>query len=77
MLVHHPNTIFNGFLRIGKFNFLTIEDDFPLGRLLNSKKNFHQGGFPRAIFTNQSVDLPFNDAEIYFLIRNDTIGIDF
>ena len=55
LLVHHGNTVFQGFLGIFKVDFLAVEEDLASVLLVNAEQTFHQGGLTGTIFAHQGM----------------------
>jgi len=77
MLMHHTETFVYGVKRRLNHCFLTVEKNPAVGRALNSKKNFHQRRFSRAVFPRQRVNFSGINAQIHAVIGYHAIGINF
>ena len=63
MLEHHADAQFGGVLRTFELHCLAIPDDFAFIGAQQTVEDFHQGGFARAVLSQQRVDLPALDTE--------------
>ena len=59
VLVHHADAQRVGVVRVFDMDYLPVFADFALFRLIHAKEHAHQGGFARAVFAQQRVNLAF------------------
>ena len=76
LLMDDTDSLFSGSRRILKINFLTAHVHFPVGRLLNARDHFHQGGLSGAVFADQNVYLSLEKIEGY-AVQGFCTGINF
>ena len=67
--MHHADARFQGVHRTAEIDLGAVYQNFSLiaARLLNdahAEKDIHQGGFARAVFTNQAENTPFSKGKI-------------
>ena len=68
-LVDNADSVIIGVLRRELAEFLTADDYFSLGRLVNARKNFHQGRFTGSVLSEQDVYFARLDIEGNILQR--------
>ena len=64
-LVERDDLLSKRFPRVGKINLLAAQKDTPAVPLVRAGDDFHQRRLPRAILTDQSMDLAADTLEIY------------
>ncbi|MPM51890.1 hypothetical protein SDC9_98641 [bioreactor metagenome] len=69
VLMHHADAQGDGLAGSGDLHRLALPDDLPLLRMVQPIENVHQGGFSRAVFSQQSMDLPRRNGEIDVIHR--------
>jgi hypothetical protein len=57
-------------LRVSDFDLPAIEENLPGAFLVRSAQDLHQGGFARAVFSEQDVNFAFAQLEIDFIQRD-------
>ena len=72
VLVDHADPQADGLVRRCNLHWLAVNADLPGSWLQHSEQNVHQGRLARAVFPDDGVDLPFQNAEIDVLIGLDS-----
>ena len=76
VLVHHADAIFNGIHGTLEVDLLALIVDFAGGLLLDGKDDLHQGGFARAVFADDGVNLTLFQLNVDVLVGYCSVGID-
>ncbi len=68
VLVHHADARGHRVARAAELHRLVVDQDLPLGGLVEPVEHVHQCGFAGAILAEQAVDLPVIDHQVYALV---------
>ena len=71
MLLHHPNARGNGVLGGGKAHRLALPQDLSAVCAVDAEEDIHEGGFARAVFSQQRVDLALFHRQVYMVVGVD------
>ena len=69
LLKHRGDAHFNGILRTGGNDFLTVQQNFASVHMMNAGQTFDQRGFSCAVFTQQRVNFALVQGKIHFIQR--------
>ena len=72
VLVHHANTVFNGFQRGSDMYFLAIQKDFACGRLIQTVKDVHQRRLACAVLSEKAQDFAFFAIDAHVIVGKNT-----
>jgi hypothetical protein len=72
VLVNHPNSQIDGIQTRSEFDRLSTDIDLSFVGLIFPEEDFHQGGFPGTILTQDGVNLTRLDFEINTVVGNNS-----